>query len=114
MKKNSIMVKQVLMSALTAGIFTFGFTSCADEDVMDDNKQTAEMAQAIAVSQDLPAETFEGDSDFSGYDDLTDIRPVIHTIDCNGTHRYYDFQGRQLKSSPIKGVYIDNGKKVIK
>ena len=36
MKKNSIMVKQVLMSILTAGIFSFsfGFTSCSD-DVLD-------------------------------------------------------------------------------
>ena len=25
------MVKQVLMSTLTAGIFTFGFTACSDE-----------------------------------------------------------------------------------
>ena len=31
MKKNSVMVKQVLMSILTAGIFTFGFTACSDE-----------------------------------------------------------------------------------
>jgi hypothetical protein len=34
MKKNSIMVKSVLMSMLTAGIFTFGFTSCSDDDPM--------------------------------------------------------------------------------
>lgn len=31
MKKNSVMVKQVLMSILTACIFTFGFTACSDE-----------------------------------------------------------------------------------
>ena len=52
MKKISMMVKQVLMSALTAGIFTFGFTACSDEDVMDNN-QAAEMAQTMAVSQEL-------------------------------------------------------------
>ena len=36
------------------------------------------------------------------------------TIDSDGTHRYFDMQGRQLKSRPSKGVYIDNGHKIIK
>jgi hypothetical protein len=31
MKTNSIMVKQVLMSILTAGIFSFSFTACSDD-----------------------------------------------------------------------------------
>ena len=31
MKKTSVLVKQVLMSTLTAGIFAFGFTACSDE-----------------------------------------------------------------------------------
>ena len=47
------MVKQVLMSTLTAGIFTLGFTACSDEDVMDSNIQAAETAQAMAISQEL-------------------------------------------------------------
>ena len=41
MKKNSIMVKQVLMSIITAGIFTFGFTSCSDDDPMSQDGAVA-------------------------------------------------------------------------
>lgn len=39
----------------------------------------------------------------------TGIAPTIHTIDSDGTHRYYDLQGRQLSSKPQKGIYIENG-----
>jgi hypothetical protein len=35
----------------------------------------------------------------------------IHTIDADGTHRYFDLQGRPLNERPANGVYIDNGKK---
>ena len=35
MKKNSIMVKKVLMSIITAGIFTFGLTACSDDNLGD-------------------------------------------------------------------------------
>ena len=38
MKKNSVMVKQVLMSIVTAGIMTFGFTACSDELSMENNE----------------------------------------------------------------------------
>jgi len=42
----------------------------------------------------------------------TDIEmPVIHTIDNDGTHRYYDLQGRQLDGKPRGGLYIQDGKK---
>ena len=39
--------------------------------------------------------------------------PVIHTIDHDGTHNYFDMQGRQLNGKPDKGIYIENGKKYI-
>ena len=39
MKKNSVLVKKVLMSIATAVTFTFGFTSCSDDNVMDNNAQ---------------------------------------------------------------------------
>ena len=32
----------------------------------------------------------------------------------NGSHNYYDLQGRQLKSISRPGVYLINGKKVLK
>ena len=57
---------------------------------------------------DFPADLFEGD----GADMSTDIEmPVIHTIDNDGTHRYYDLQGRQLDGKPRGGLYIQDGKK---
>lgn len=62
--------------------------------------------------QDFPADTFDGD--IPDYDDETAIRPVIHTIDSDGTDRYYDLQGRPLNGKPNKGIYIYKGKKVIK
>lgn len=37
----------------------------------------------------------------------------IHTIDADGTERYYDLNGRLLPSKPQKGVYIMNGKKYV-
>ena len=57
--------------------------------------------------------TMQFDSDLPGYDDSSGINPVIHTIDRNGTDRYYDLQGRQLSGKPAKGVYINNGKKIV-
>ena len=38
--------------------------------------------------------------------------PVIRNFN-DGTHRYFDLQGRQLTAPAAKGVYIDNGKKVV-
>ena len=74
--------------------------------------------------QDFPAETYDNDLPDYGDDDPSAIRPVIHTIDRDGTDRYFDLQGRLLRSAsplgsskngkPTKGVYIYNGKKVIK
>jgi hypothetical protein len=37
----------------------------------------------------------------------------IHTIDADGTERYYDLNGRLLPGKPQKGVYILNGKKYV-
>lgn len=54
MKKNSIMVKKVLMSIATAAVFTFGFTSCSDEDVMDNNN-AQDQAPAGAKTELLEA-----------------------------------------------------------
>lgn len=60
---------------------------------------------------DFPTDGYEPDSDFSGYDDTEGI---IHVIGDDGSHQYFDLQGRALSSPPQKGVYIINGKKVIK
>ena len=64
--------------------------------------------------QDFPADTYDSDLPDYGDDDPSAIRPVIHTIDRDGTDRYFDLQGRPLNGKPDKGVYIYKGKKVIK
>jgi len=57
---------------------------------------------------DMPDLLFAGDIKASDIGP-TAITPSIHTIDTDGTHRYYDLKGRQLKSKPQKGIYIENG-----
>ena len=43
----------------------------------------------------------------------TGIQPTIVAIDADGTSRYFDLQGRMLNDRPVKGLYINKGKKVI-
>lgn len=59
----------------------------------------------------LPApESYQGDNE----DEATGIAPVIHTIDRDGTERWFDMNGRQLSGKPAKkGVYIHRGKKQV-
>ena len=45
-------------------------------------------------------------------EDTTGI-DTIETIDKDGTHRYYDLNGRELPGKPTKGVYIYKGKKYV-
>lgn len=73
--------------------------------------------QYVAGDDDDPIVNFSTndyapDADFTDYDDETGI--ILHTIDNDGTHRYFDLQGHQLQNRPTKGIYIDNGNKVIK
>jgi hypothetical protein len=59
---------------------------------------------------DFPADGFDGDTDIPDEGD-----GILHVINNDGTHRYFDLQGRQLSGKPTrKGIYIDNGKKVMK
>ena len=60
--------------------------------------------------EEFPIINFEGDI---LNDPSTGISPIIHTIEADGTHCYFDLQGRQLDSKPLKGLYIENGKKYI-
>ena len=46
-------------------------------------------------------------------EDATGI-DTIETIDNDGTHHYYDLNGRELPGKPAKGVYIYKGKKYAK
>jgi hypothetical protein len=38
---------------------------------------------------------------------------TFRTIDADGTSRYFDMQGRMLNAKPEKGLYIENGKKML-
>ena len=49
--------------------------------------------------------------DINGNDANGIVAPTIHTIDRDGTHNYFDLQGRRLNGKPNKGIYIENGKK---
>ena len=50
------------------------------------------------------------DSDFGGTTGIDSFR----TIDCNGKEQWFDLNGRRLSGKPMeKGVYIQNGKKVV-
>ena len=61
----------------------------------------------------LPApDSYQGDNSDDG--EATGIAPVIHTIDLEGTERWFDLSGRQLSGKPAKkGVYIHRGKKQV-
>ena len=56
---------------------------------------------------------YEGDIPFTA-SAPSGIQPTICTIDANGTSRYFDLQGRMLNGKPDKGIYIENGKKIVK
>ena len=69
-----------------------------------------ENGEEIGEETDFPADEYDSDGEM---DDATGITPVIQTIDADGAEHYYDLQGRQLSGKPNKGLYIQNGKKVI-
>ena len=48
-----------------------------------------------------------------GFDDGSGPSAIeqIRTIDCDGTERYFDLNGRRLNGKPQNGIYIYNGKK---
>ena len=47
-------------------------------------------------------------------DEGTGILPTFRAIDADGTSHYFDLQGRMLNAKPLKGMYIENGKKLFK
>ena len=58
--------------------------------------------------EDFPADAF-ADDEATGIDS-----PVFHIIEADGTHTYYDLQGRQLEGKPAhRGLYITDGKVVV-
>ena len=88
---------------------------CANAGFKPGVYKTKYQLDANGVDEDedrnLPApEGYMGDNDGSA----TGITPVIHTIDRDGTERWFDLNGRQLNGKPTKkGVYINKGNKVV-
>ena len=103
----------------------------ADFDVNSDELKTNTARTKRTAGDDITFQTKfyqkGDDADVSDMPDLlfvgdirpadggaTAITPTIHTIDADGTHRYYDLKGQQLKSKPQKGIYIENGIKHVR
>ena len=68
MKKNSVLVKQVLMSTLTAGMFAFSFSSCSDETDLqpapaDDTEIAAQDGQGLKEPIGLVYSDFINEND---------------------------------------------------
>ena len=59
---------------------------------------------------DFPADEFDFDFDL---DDETGIKAIRQLDYLQFDNSIYDLQGRQLSSKPNKGIYIQNGKKII-
>ena len=76
-------------------------------------KKSCEMKFIQTLAGDLdeielekfPANAY-GEGEATGIDS-----PVFHIIEADGSHRYFDLQGRQLNDKPRTGIYIMNGKK---
>ena len=69
--------------------------------------------QGTDTGEDVNNAQFEGVIPFIE-DATTGIQPTILTIDADGTVSYFDLQGRMLNDKPVKGLYIENGKKILK
>ena len=96
----------------------FRATFCATDLMTVDKLTTKYQLDANGVEDEevdrsLPApNSYQGDNE--GDNEATGIAPVIHTIDRDGTERWFDLNGRQLSGKPTKkGVYIHRGKKQV-
>ena len=94
----------------------FRATFCATDLMTADKLTTKYQLDANGVEDEevdrsLPAPaSYQGDND----GEATAIAPVIHTINRDGTERWFDLNGRQLSGKPAKkGVYINKGNKVV-
>jgi surface protein len=83
----------------------FRSTFCAKE-LMENNVMKPVYKKYIAGED--PDDPFVDLVDGDGTDG------IIHVINNDGTHRYFDLLGRQLQGKPTqKGIYIINGRKVV-
>ena len=82
MKKMTVMVKQVLMSTLTAGMFVFAFTACSDDNMespvnnADDNQASVSDGNGLKKALGLVYTDFINDNDVQILNDDTTMISV--------------------------------------
>ena len=69
-----------------------------------------ENGEETGEETDFPADLFDSDFDL---DDETGIQAIENGQWSMVNGQWYDLQGRQLSGKPNKGIYIQNGKKII-
>ncbi|MBO7119364.1 MAG: hypothetical protein J6W03_03485, partial [Bacteroidaceae bacterium] len=69
--------------------------------------------QGTATGENVSFENLDFEPIIPFIDNGTGIQPTFRAIDTDGTNFYFDIQGRMLNGKPAKGVYIENGKKLI-
>ena len=67
----------------------------------------------VNSNESITYDSLDFEGDIPNADSPTGIQPTILTIDADGTSRYFDMQGRMLNAKPAKGMFIENGKKVL-
>lgn len=50
----------------------------------------------------------------NNYSNFTDSMVSLNATSHDGSHMYYDLSGRKIVAPTVKGIYIFNGKKVVK
>ena len=75
--------------------------------------QTADQ-QGTSTGENVNYENLDFDPVIPFIDSSTGIQPTFRVIDTDGTNLYFDLQGRMLNGKPLNGLYIYQGKKVIK
>jgi len=69
--------------------------------------------QGTSTGENVNYENLDYEPIIPFIDSSTGIQPTFRVIDTDGTNLYFDLQGRLLNSKPDKGLYIENGKKVV-
>ena len=64
--------------------------------------ESAELNWREAKDGDIAANAYEADTSIP--DEIA--VGVMHLVNDDGTHEYYDLQGRPLQRKPVKGLYI--------
>ena len=70
--------------------------------------------QGTSTGENVNYENLDYEPIIPFIDGTTGIEPTFRVIDTDGTNLYFDLQGRMLNDKPLNGLYIENGKKVIK